>query len=227
MPEMSGFVFAGEIRKMESLKGIPIILLTSVGEIGHVKKCREIGIQGYLTKPTRKDYMLKAIESVLHITGKEDEQISLPTVTRHTIAERYSKDEIQILLAEDYPTNQQIAMRHLKKAGYRVDLAENGQQAVDAYKKKHYDIIFMDIQMPEMDGYEATAKIRAREGEPENRNSQSATRAVIIAMTAHATTKDQKKCLDSGMDDYISKPLRRTELLALVDKWANKIAEPG
>jgi PAS domain S-box-containing protein len=152
----------------------------------------------------------------------------------------------RILLTEDYPTNQQVALRHLRSAGYTVDLAENGHTAVDKYKKKQYDLILMDIQMPIMDGYEATRRIRnwelgRRKSEGGSRNGEvgigrsevgsrneigkdsdlkSEIKSVpIIAMTAHATKGDKEKCLQAGMDDYIAKPLRRKELLNIVNRW--------
>jgi CheY-like chemotaxis protein/HPt (histidine-containing phosphotransfer) domain-containing protein len=225
MPEMSGFDLAREIRKEESLKNVPIILITSVGEIGDAKSSKDIGIQAYLTKPIRQDYLHKAIESVLGCFMKEEDQPGPQLVTKHTVAEEYVLKDFRILLAEDYPTNQEVAIRHLQRAGYQVDLAENGQQATDLCKRKHYDLILMDIQMPVMDGFKATEKIRSHEKELAGPNSQAATRSVIIAMTAHAQEKYREKCLESGMDDYISKPLRRRELLAIVDKWVNKIAE--
>ncbi len=159
MSEMSGFDLATEIRTSEALKEIPIIALTSAGRRGDGKKCRDIGIDGYLNKPIKKDDLYKAIISVLGLFMEDKVQISPKLVTIHTIAEDYRK-KAQILLVEDYPTNQQVAMRHLQGAGYHVDLAENGQQAVKMYKRKHYDIILMDIQMPVMDGYEATKTIR-------------------------------------------------------------------
>ena len=129
----------------------------------------------------------------------------------------------RILLAEDYPTNQQVVLRHLRSTGYIVDLAENGQIAVDAYRKKHYDLILMDIQMPIMDGYQATTMIRNVEVKTRKMRAGNhlvgKDRAPIIAMTAHATKGDKEKCLQAGMDDYITKPLRRKELLKIVNKW--------
>ncbi len=135
----------------------------------------------------------------------------------------------RILLVEDYPTNQQVVLRHLRRTGYIVDLAENGQTAVDTYRKKHYDLILMDIQMPIMDGYQATTMIR--KVEEKNRIMRAGdhligqNRAPIIAMTAHATKGDKDKCLQAGMDDYIAKPLRRKELLDIVNKWIESAAK--
>ncbi|MBT3257901.1 MAG: response regulator, partial [Deltaproteobacteria bacterium] len=133
-------------------------------------------------------------------------------VTRHSLAEA-ERSRFRILLVEDYLTNQQVAMRHLNRAGYRVKVAEDGRQAVDEVKAKPYDLILMDIQMPIMDGYGATREIRRLE-------ARTTRRAVpIIAMTAHAFEDHQKRCLDAGMDDFITKPLRREKLLAAVEKW--------
>ncbi|HHO75649.1 MAG TPA: PAS domain-containing sensor histidine kinase, partial [Deltaproteobacteria bacterium] len=223
MPEMTGFDLAREIRKIESLKRIPMIILTSVGNIGEGKRCREIGIQGYLTKPTRRNELRKVILSVLGLPFEEDSPDTSTLITRHTLAEE-TRNNVQILLAEDYPTNQQVAMRHLEKAGYNVDLAENGAQALAACKRKQYDLVLMDIQMPVMDGYEATRKIRELEGRLRNEigtdKSSRFNRIPVIAMTAHAIHGFREKCLEMGMDDYISKPLHRKELIEMVDKWA-------
>jgi len=217
MPDMSGFDLAIKIRMLKTLEDVKIIVLTSAAKIGQAKECKEIGIQGYLTKPVRHDELHKAIVSVLEPTGKED-HTEPKLVTRHTIAEDFRK-EIRVLLVEDYPTNQHVAIRHLSKAGYQVDLAENGKQAVDAYKRKQYDLILMDIQMPEMDGHEATEAIRNIESKVGQVGGTEATRVPIIAMTAHALKGYRKKCLESGMDDYITKPLRKTDILKMVDKW--------
>ncbi|MDY6862429.1 MAG: response regulator, partial [Thermodesulfobacteriota bacterium] len=155
------------------------------------------------------------------------------TVTRHTIAEE-DENIGRILLVEDYPTNQQVALKHLQSAGYQVDLAINGKYAVDAFKQKRFDCILMDIQMPEMDGFEATAKIRAHEEKRHKYNDLHLTaedktvlspppeRISIIAMTAHAISGYKEKCINTGMDDFISKPLKRKELLAMVGKWIRR-----
>ncbi|MCP3873860.1 MAG: response regulator [Desulfobacteraceae bacterium] len=209
------FDLARKIKTVETLQKIPIIVLSSTGMKGDGKSCREIGVNGYLTKPIRQDDLHRVILSVLGLSKETQPHTSPKLVTRHTIAEDYSK-EGHILLTEDYPTNQQVAMRHLQKAGYQVDLAENGQLAVEAYKNKSYDLILMDIQMPLMDGYEATAKILELE-------TQSLNHVPIIAMTAHAIQGYREKCLEAGMDDYITKPLRRKGLLAMVDKWIGTI----
>ena len=216
MPEMSGFDLAKKIKTIDTLKDVPIIVLTSAGKKGDGRNCKEIGINGYLTKPIRQNEMRKAIVSVLGLsTGRKTG--SLPElVTRHSVTEDYRK-EVQILLVEDYPTNQKVAMRHLSRAGYQVDLAEDGSQAVKAYMRKSYDLAFMDIQMPIMDGYAATREIRKIEAR--NLGQSSIQRFPIIAMTAHAIKGYREKCLEAGMDDYIAKPIKRKELLAMAEKW--------
>ena len=220
IPEMSGFDLAKAIKTMETLEGVPIIVLTSAGKKGDGRICKEIGINGYLTKPIRHDDLHKAIVSVLGLSIGQGTAHLPALVTRHSIVEDFRK-EVQILLVEDYPTNQQVAMRHLIKGGYQVDLAEDGRQAVEAYKRKAYNLILMDIQMPIMDGYAATQEIR----EIETRNLEPSTiqRIPIIAMTAHAIKGYREKCLEAGMDDYIAKPLRRKDLLTMAEKWTGGI----
>lgn len=139
-------------------------------------------------------------------------------ITRHAIEEARSRN-VRILVAEDYPTNQQIAVRHLKSAGFDVVLAEDGAKAVALFEQQRFDLVMMDIQMPEMDGYEATRRIRDladsdRAGTP------------IIAMTAHVMEGYRAKCLQAGMDDYISKPLKRDGLIAMALKWTNQNPDP-
>jgi len=224
MPEMSGFGLSREIRREESFCSIPIIIITGYGNPGDGKTCRDIGIEGYLTKPISESELRSAIESVLYPKGSGESGREIDLVTRHTSAEGDRK-EIRILLAEDYPTNQEIAKRHLERAGYHVDVAGNGELALEAFKGKHYDLILMDIQMPVLDGYQATKAIREIELELaaiENENApQTMHRVPIIAMTAHAMREYKKLCLEAGMDDFLSKPLTRKELLAMTAKWLN------
>ena len=235
IPETNGFDMAKEIRIAYPELRIPIILLTSPGIRGDARICKDMGIEGYLSKPITANNLREVIESVLGLSVRETENAAPELVTRHTIVENKKKD-LQILLAEDYPTNQQIAMRHLGRAGHRVDLAQNGREAVEAFKENHYDLILMDIQMPEMDGFEATLAIRGLETknlpeqseDPKAIDQQSIIRRVpIIAMTAHAMQGYRERCLEADMDDYMTKPLKRKELLAMVDKWSTAIADCG
>jgi CheY-like chemotaxis protein/HPt (histidine-containing phosphotransfer) domain-containing protein len=222
MPKMSGFDLAKAIREIDALKNISIIVLTSSGKKGDGKHCKEIGINGYLTKPIRRDELRKAI-SILGLATDDKSQEGPQLITRHSIAEAAGK-KVRILLVEDYPTNRRVAKEHLIRGGYQVDTAEDGQTAIEAFKRKQYDLILMDIQMPVMDGYEATKAIRDLEAQlgrigTENGNRKPG-QIPIIAMTAHAMKGYREKCLAAGMDDYISKPIQRDTFLALVGRWA-------
>ncbi len=216
LPDMNGFDMAGEIRKDKNLKDIPIIVLTSLGWRGDGKRCKEIGINGYLTKPIKQEDLFKVIASVMGCSGNEKQEENKEVITRHTIAEADSK-KIRILVVEDHPTNQKVMKRYLVRAGYRVDIAENGLEGVKAFKQKQYNLILMDMQMPVMDGYKATEEIRKFESLHGDRKPGSL--VPIIAVTAHAAKGDRERCLDAGTDDYITKPLSREGLMDLVAKW--------
>ena len=220
--EMSGFDLARKIRDEEAFRSIPVMLITPFGNPGDGKTCSDMGIEGYLTKPITERRLRKTIERVLYPKVAGGNARAMHLVTKYT-SEEMERKAIRILLAEDYPTNQEIAKRHLTHAGYQVDLAENGKLAVDAFKSKHYDLILMDVQMPVMDGCQATKAIREIEAQlaaMENGNaSQSIHRVPIVAMTAHALREYKELCLGAGMDDFLSKPLTRKDLLAITAKW--------
>ncbi|MGA1867421.1 MAG: response regulator [bacterium] len=219
MPYINGIACIQEIRLINELKNIPLILLVSAQKAGDLKSCEEYGIQGYITKPIKYDDLFKAINNIMEIPREKDPHhiVSYPLLLDYKAIEK--REGIHILLVEDYPTNQQLAIRHLRSAGYQVDLKENGEEAVRAFEQKQYDLILMDIQMPVMGGYEATKKIRDMEKLRTNKDPISR-RTPIIAMTAHAMTGYKEKCIRAGMDDYIIKPSRRETFLAMVDKWA-------
>ena len=216
MPGMDGFELIRKIKKIEAVKDIPIIVLTSVGQLGDGKKCRDMGISGYLSKPVRRDELHQTILSVLGSFPQSPEDTIPNLITKHVLAESNRKHG-KILLVEDYPTNQQVAMRYLRGAGYHVDLAENGKQGLEAFNRCAYDIILMDMQMPVMNGYEATAIIR--EHELKGAAKMNAARVPIVAMTANAMSGDREKCMAAGTDDYIAKPVTKKALLSMVDKW--------
>ena len=214
-----------QIRRDEILKKIPIILLASVGWIGDGKRCKDLGINVYLTRPIMQEDLYKTIKLALGLSKQIKSPKNVPLISQHTIAEAY-RNNIHILLVEDYPTNQQVALAHLTEEGFKVDLAENGQEAVNAYKKNYYDIILMDIQMPVMGGFDATNAIRDIETELKKNNAEKTKpnfgRIPIIAMTAHVMGDYKNLCLEAGMDDYLSKPLLRKDLLAMVNNWTSK-----
>jgi len=209
MPSMNGFDLSKQIKQMPYFNDIPIILLTSMGMLGDGKKCKQIGIEGYLTKPIRQGELKNFTGYVLGM-GKIPFALEKNLVTRHTLNEARIND-IHVLLVEDYETNQRLAVKQLENAGFMVTLAEHGQKAVEYYSEVDFDIILMDIQMPIMDGYQATSVIRKMETEEK--------RTPIIAMTAHAIQGYREQCIKAGMDDYITKPLRKAKLLAVIQKW--------
>jgi len=224
LPETDGFQFVKELRRTPALEKIPIIILTSMGMIGDGKQCRDHKIQGYLTKPVKQNDLKTTIKSILNQNRLETETLESP-ITRHTIIENKRK-KIQILLAEDYPTNQQVAIKHLTSQGYQISLAVNGLQAVDLFKNRQFHLILMDIQMPIMDGYEATHLIREHEKKTHtafvlNNPGQGhrVPRTPIIAMTAHAIKGYREKCLAADMDDFMTKPLKKKDFLALVHAY--------
>ncbi|MEA2083206.1 MAG: response regulator [Thermodesulfobacteriota bacterium] len=231
LPHLSGFDLPAKIKQMDQFNNLPIILLTSIGRIGDGKKCCELGIEGYLAKPVKSDLLFKTIKLVLGLAPPDTgEARPLPgTITRHTISEVYNKG-IRILLVEDYPANQIVAITHLENAGYQIDLAEDGQHAVELYKRNRYHVVLMDIQMPVMDGFEATKAIRGMEevfGKADiERIPAGMERLPVIAMTAHGAKGYREKCLKAGMDDFISKPLKRKDLLGIVRKWTEQESAP-
>src|ERR1700687_4895200 len=202
MPEMDGFALAESIRANPDWNTATIMMLTSGGQYGDAKRCRELGVAAYLTKPIGQEELLNAILNALQPAPTE--QISPPLVTRHSLRE--SGTHLNILLAEDNAVNQALAVRLLEKRGYSVTVAGNGKEALALLEKDSFDLILMDVQMPEMDGFAATAAIREKE-------KSSGAHLPIIAMTAHAMVGDRDRCLEAGMDDYISKPIH-PELLA-------------
>jgi len=207
MPEVDGFWVAEKIKKEPDLAGAVIVMLTSAGLRGDAARCREIGISAYLPKPIRRADLLEAIRMVLGLAVQPEEGKSLVTV--HTLREHRAR--LRILLAEDNAVNQRLAARLLEKRGHAVAIAENGRVALEALEKQPFDLVLMDMQMPEMDGLEATAAIRERE-------KFSGEHIPIIAMTANAMTGDRERCMEAGMDAYLSKPIQVKDLFAAIEK---------
>jgi two-component system sensor histidine kinase/response regulator len=192
------------------------MMLTSAGHLGDAARCRELGISAYLVKPIRQGELLDAICQVLDGCVQKKPE---PLLTRHTLREE--KHRIRILLAEDNAINQTLAVRVLEKRGYSVTVARDGQAAVQAFQTGGFELVPMDIQMPGMDGFEATAAIRAKE-------KLTGTHTPIIAMTAHALVGDQERCFASGMDGYVSKPIRTSELFSIIESMlARKGSAPA
>ena len=231
MPQMSGYDVAKKIRSFKSttdaqqssIRNLPLMALSSLME-EDAKKCEEAGFDGFLNKPIRRKKLFRMVERILGI-GDEKLQAK-PTTSRTPIATQFSvsealKHSVRILLAEDNPVNQKLAKIMLSKAGYQVEVANNGKEALEKYtaSPEDFDLIFMDIQMPEMDGIKATMAIRKWESD----NSQLEAHSLpIVAMTAHAMKGDRESCLEAGMDDYITKPIRRELVFQMLDKWVFK-----
>jgi signal transduction histidine kinase/DNA-binding response OmpR family regulator len=214
MPEMDGFALAEKIQKDPELCAAAIMMLTSAGQLGDAARCRELGIRGYLVKPFHQAELLEAICGILNKETPVNKNV--PLVTRHTLqADKY---RARVLLAEDNIINQTLAVRLLQKRGYAVKVAGDGRAAVEAFETGQFDIVLMDIQMPGMDGFEATAAIRAVE-------KLTGAHIPIIALTAHALKGDKELCISAGMDGYVSKPIQMVELASLIEKLlANKHA---
>src|SRR6185437_5386674 len=149
MPDMDGFQLAGLVRQEKSIKATNLLMLTSAGQRGDGERCRQLGIRGYLTKPMSRADLLEALGTVL--AGSPDEAGTPDVITRHTIAE--SRATLRVLLAEDNPVNQQVAVAMLVKRGHEVHVSSNGRGALEALKGRDFDVVLMDIQMPEMDGF--------------------------------------------------------------------------
>jgi signal transduction histidine kinase/DNA-binding response OmpR family regulator len=206
MPEMDGFTLVEKVAQNPRSSDLAVIMLTSAGERGDAARCRKLGIAGYLMKPVSQSDLYDAIVATLggHVGLDEHEG----PVTVHSIRE--ARRTLRILLAEDNRVNQQLAVRILEKRGHSVVVVGNGRLAVEALDHDRFDLILMDVQMPELDGLEATAAIRTRE-RPEG------FRVPIIALTAYAMSGDKERCLAAGMDGYLSKPLRAQELIGAIE----------
>jgi two-component system sensor histidine kinase/response regulator len=209
MPDMDGFTVVERIKQNARLSKSVVIMLTSAGFRGDAARCRELGIQGYLTKPIKRSDLLEAIKVVLGSqTGAE---ASPPLVTVHSLRE--SRGRLRILLAEDNRVNQVLAVRLLEKRGHEVTVAGNGEEALEALDRQAFDLVLMDVQMPEMDGLQATAAIRKGE-------MNTGKHIPIVAMTAHAMAGDKERCLEAGMDEYMTKPIRPEQLVDVLNRYS-------
>ncbi|MFZ2959055.1 MAG: response regulator [Candidatus Ozemobacteraceae bacterium] len=212
MPGMDGATLARLIKTDETLNGLRLILMTSIGSQGNSKQMETIGFFAYLNKPVRQSDLFDCLLAVFSETSVP--RSPQPIVMRHTVRElRHGHGIVRILLAEDNITNQQVALGLLKKLGLRADAVASGEEALKALATIPYDLVFMDVQMPEMDGLKATRAIR---------NPQSVVTnhlIPIIAMTANAMQGDREECIKAGMNDYVAKPINPEALVEILDKW--------
>jgi len=209
LPGMDGGELAVRIKETKEIRNTALILVTSIPERGDAARMEGLGFEAYLTKPVKRAYLCNAIATVLDEKSNDGPK-KRKLITRHTLNEA-SRGHGHILLAEDNPVNQKVAIRMLEKAGYSCDVASNGVDVLKAMEKGNYDLVLMDCRMPEMDGLEATKAIRRREGE-------TSPRIPIIAMTAEAMKGSRELCIDAGMDDYIAKPISAPALHQVVKK---------
>jgi PAS domain S-box-containing protein len=215
MPGMDGFTLIERIRQTPELATATIMMLTSAGHRGDGDRCKELGVSAYLLKPIRQSELREAIARVL---GAHAQAGAIPLVTRYSLQDaRNPSDVLRILLAEDNLVNQRLATRLLEKRGHRVVVAANGREALEALEKASYDLVLMDVQMPEMDGMEATVRIREKE-------KLTGGHQPVVALTAHAMKGDQELCLAAGMDGYLTKPIRQQELDELLEKYTRAAA---
>jgi PAS domain S-box-containing protein len=204
MPDRDGFELAADVRASPELARTHLLILTSAGQRGDGERCRQLGIQAYLTKPIARADLIEAVGVVLAAPASAGAEHGV--ITRHSIAE--SRHALRILLAEDNVVNQQVATAMLVKRGHEVDVVADGRAAVDAVGARPYDVVLMDIQMPDMDGFAATQAIRAL---------PAGGTLPIIALTAHALSGERERCLAKGMSGYLAKPFKAHELFAVVE----------
>jgi CheY-like chemotaxis protein len=202
MPGMDGIHLAEAIRQDSSLGEPALLLLSSAGHRFDIDLFRQSRIAAYLTKPVGQSELLDAVARALHASGTESAPETAPPPTVRPLS---------ILLAEDNPVNQRLVARMLEKRGHAVEIASNGREAVERSGLGRFDVILMDVQMPELDGFDATRAIRARE-------KRLGVRTPVIALTAHALNDDRERCLKAGMDEFVSKPIEAVELFGALER---------
>jgi CheY-like chemotaxis protein len=223
MPQMDGMELARKIKADPSISPTRLIMLSSIGRRGEGEEARQASIEAYLTKPVRQSQLFDAIAMVMGEAAEEvapEQEKEQQLVTVHSLKEAKGRSRIRILVAEDNAVNQKVAVMMLERLGYRADVAANGLEAVEALSRISYAAVLMDVQMPEMDGYEATREIRRREENEKDR------RTPIIAMTANAMQGDRERALEEGMDDYVAKPVKLEALGAVLERWGSEKREP-
>ena len=215
MPEMDGFELVKRIHDSPELAQAVILMLTSGDRGDDIARCRKLGVSSYLTKPVRRAELRAAIVAAI---ASEAPPGARAVVRGSESPREQASAPCRILLAEDNAVNQRVALRILEKAGHGVTIAENGRVALRLLEEQRFDLILMDVQMPEMDGFEATAHIRERE-------KRVGGHIPIVAMTAHAMTGDRERCLQGGMDGYLSKPIAAAGLLEMVERFGGRPAQ--
>ena len=215
MPGMDGVELGRRIKADPSIAETPMVMMSSMEGAANESHVKEMGFSGYLNKPVRQSELFDLLATVLGRAAVTENRriVNIPEIDAVPVSK---KQDIQILLVEDNPTNQVVALAMLKKLGYKAKVTSNGREAITALQNTQYDIILMDCQMPEMDGFEATRRIRQGE------SGRKYINVPIIAMTAHAMKGDKELCLEAGMNDYLAKPVKSQELSKLIAQWTRQ-----
>jgi CheY-like chemotaxis protein len=212
----TGFALVEQIRQKPELATATIMMLTSAGHRGDAARCQELGVSAYLLKPIRQSELREAVARVL---GAREHDGAIPLITRFSLQDAHEPDAyLSVLLAEDNLVNQRLVVRLLEKRGHRVVVAGTGLEALQALEKESFDLVLVDVQMPEMDGLEATTAIREKE-------KSSGLHQPVVALTAHAMKGDREKCMAGGMDGYLCKPIRPQELDQLLEIYVTRRLE--
>ncbi len=206
MPEMDGFNVAQQIRRKPELAGGTVMMLTSAGQRGDAARCRSLGVSAYLTKPVRSAELQEAI--CIALGADTDGKRETPLVTKYSLGR--TRSSLRVLVGEDNPVNQKVAEKLLQRQGHQVWMVSDGQQVVDTLAAGEFDLILLDVQMPLLDGFETARQIREKE-------RTTGKHIPIIAMTAHTMKGDRERCLESGMDSYVAKPVHGQELAEAID----------
>jgi signal transduction histidine kinase/CheY-like chemotaxis protein len=207
MPDTDGFGLAEQVRRDPDLASTKLIMLSSAGLASVGSRCREMGLAGYLTKPVKPSELFDAIAATL---GNQGKPIAAPSATAASSPKAGTIRKLRVLLAEDNAVNQRLVVKLMEKQGHTLVAVNNGVEALDALERGTFDVVLMDVQMPEMGGFEATACIRERE-------KSTGQHVPVIAMTAHALKGDRERCLEAGMDAYVSKPIQAALLFETID----------
>ena len=223
LPGMDGVALATEIRRLPGAAMLPLVLLMPLGGRDTAPNDAQLGFAHCVAKPVKPAQLCAALERALFSPKKTAPEVAAAAATSQPLSE---KMPLRILLVDDNEINQKVAARILSQIGYKPDLAENGRKALAALDAKIYDLVFMDVMMPEMDGLEAARNIRERQKDPAAHPNYAA-RIIIVAMTAHAMQSDREKCLAAGMDDYLAKPIRPADIRGIIEKWSSQANAPA
>jgi CheY-like chemotaxis protein/HPt (histidine-containing phosphotransfer) domain-containing protein len=221
MPEMDGFTLAEQIQQHPEWAPTTLMMLSSTEYQADTVRCRELGLAAYLRKPVRQSDLLDAIMTALHQSQRKEPAATASPISASTAdGQTPAGQRLWLLLAEDNPVNQTLARRMLEKRGHLVVVAGNGREALAALEREPFDLVLMDVQMPELGGFDATAIIRERE-------KSTGKHIPIVAMTAHAMKGDRERCLAAGMDGYVSKPIQPQELFDAIESLGRAGPDEG